>query len=321
MSGHGLRVVAFGGGTGLSTLLHGLALLGARVDPVAVVAVSDDGGSSGRLRRSRGGPALGDVRNCLGALARDRHWRALLEHRFGGDDGLTGHPVGNLLLAAALERDGSLAGALQSLSPLLRLRGRVLPATDAAVQLRARLADGRLLDGESSLASVTGPVERIQLRPEVVPPAPGVLDAIAAAELIVLGPGSLFTSVIASLLPAGIAQAVARSPALKVLVQNLTTERGQTDEMGSADHVRAVREHVGSGSVDAVLVHEWNGSPPPGAVVPELRGLAALGVREVVARVATDRGRGRRHDPLRLAQALVRCAAQERGRPGRVGTG
>jgi uncharacterized cofD-like protein len=317
----GLRVVAFGGGTGVSTLLEGLLGLGSRVDPVAIVAVSDDGGSTGRIRLARGGPALGDLRDCLGALARPVAWRELLDHRFAGDDALGGHAIGNLLLSAALEREGSLSGALKLLQPLLRVRGRLLPSTDADVHLRARLADGRVVHGECALASVAGPVERVQLQPEVVPPAPGVLEAVEGAQLIVLGPGSLFSSVIASALPAGIARALARSSAPKILVQNLTTEHGQTDEMGSADHVRAVREHLGPRSVDAVLVHRWNGPPPPRAVVPEPRGLAALGVREFVAGVSTDKGRGRRHDPARLADALLRCARGLLDRHAALGSG
>lgn len=308
-----LRVVAFGGGTGLSTLLRGLARQGARVAVTAVVAVTDDGGSTGRLRRALGVPALGDARRCVLALAARRDWAALLEHRYGGRSTLGGHALGNLVLAALLEREGSLSRALMRLERLVGARGRVLPATNASPRLVVRLADGRLLRGESLVSRYVGPVERVRFEPRWVVPAPEVIDAVYAADLLVLGPGSLFTSVLASTLAAGVAQAIRRSPARRVLVQNLTTQRGETDDMGVADHARAVLAHLGDGTLDEVLVHAWNGQPPPNAVVPDRHGLARLGIREVLARVSSERGRGRLHSPDLLVRALLRLASDRRG--------
>lgn len=305
-----LRIVAFGGGTGLSILLRGLARL-PMVETTAVVAVSDDGGSSGRLREEGDLPAVGDARACLAALAPHDDWARLLEHRFTGAPSLQGHAAGNLLLAAAHERAGTLSASLRLMGRLLRVRGRVLPSTDARPVLVARLADGREIRGEAVLGSVVGPVERLQLLPELVAPGPGVLPAIERADLIVLGPGSLFSSVIASALPAGVARALCRSGVPRLFVQNLTTQRGETDEMGVADHIRAVQEHLGPEAITAALVHVWNGSPPPEGLISDGRALAALGVREITARVATDQGRGRLHDSRLLAQAVYRYAREQ----------
>jgi uncharacterized cofD-like protein len=303
-----LRVVAFGGGTGLSALLRGLTWLGGRVQVTAIVAVTDDGGSTGRLRRELGLPAVGDLRRCVSAVAAQDEWTQLLEHRFVNAPSLEGHPLGNLLLAAAHQRTGSLSQSLALLSRLSGARARVLPMADAAVTLSARLADGRTIQGQSVLSRMAGPVERIWLNPEIVVPAAGVLESIQAADLIVFGPGSLFTSVIASTLASGIARALSHSGAMKVLVQNLTTQRGETDGMSVADHVHAVQRHLGPRSVDLAICHRWIGATPTQGLVADARALAKLGVREVAANIATDDGRGRLHDGRRLALTLLRLA-------------
>lgn len=306
-----LRVTAFGGGTGLSILLRGLAGLGSHVEITAVVAVSDDGGSTGRLRRSLGLPAVGDARACLSALCDPRGgWPGLLEHRFRRDPGLENHALGNLVLAAACERERLFSRALALAGTLLGARGRVLPATDARPVLVARLADGRVLEGQCILSGVVGPIERLRLSPDLVPPAPGVLEAVETADLIVLGPGSLFSSVIAAALPAGVARALSRAVAPRLLVQNLTTQRGETDEMGVLDHLRAVREHLGPDSVSAVLLHAWNGPPPPQGIVSDDRELSDAGVRAITARLSSANGRGRLHDPRRLARAVWRFGCE-----------
>jgi uncharacterized cofD-like protein len=287
-------------------LLRGLVLFGARLRTTAIVAATDDGGSSGRLRRQLRLPALGDARACLSAVAGSDDWSRLLEHRFSGSRELGGHAVGNLLLAAAHEYEGSFSRSVAAVSKLIGARCRVLPATNAQADIVTRMADGRIIEGESVLSKVVGPVERVWLTPELVPPAPGVVDAVAEADLIVLGPGSLFTSVIAAALPAGVPHAIEQSAALKVLVQNLTTQRGETDEMGFVDHFRAVQSHLGSRSVDVVLAHRWNGPPPAQGLHPDLEGVQALGVRCVLEDLAIDHGRGRLHDSRRLASALLR---------------
>lgn len=300
-----LRVVAFGGGSGLSLLLRGLVMFGARLQTTAVVATTDDGGSSGRLRRQLHLPAVGDARACLSAVAGSDDWSRLLEHRFRGSRDLGGHAVGNLLLAAAHEREGSFSGSVAAVSRLIGARCRILPATNARASVVTRMVDGRVIRGESVLAKVVGPVEHVWLTPELVPPAPGVLEAIEEADMVVLGPGSLFTSVIAAALPVGVSQAIERSPALKVLVQNLTTQRGESDEMGLADHVRAVQAHLGARCIDVVLVHRWNGPPPRQGVQLDAAAVSGLGVRCVVANLAVDHGRGRLHDSRRLAVTLL----------------
>jgi uncharacterized cofD-like protein len=301
-----LRIVAFGGGSGLSLLLRGLVMFGPRVQVTAVVAATDDGGSSGRLRRQLRLPAVGDARACLSAVAGSDDWSNLLEHRFSGSRDLGGHAVGNLLLAAAHEREGSFSRSLAAVSRLIGARCRVLPATNVRANVVTRMTDGRVIEGESVLAKVVGPVERVWLTPELVSPAPGVLDAIADAQLIVLGPGSLFTSVIASALPAGVPRAIEHSHALKVLVQNLTTQRGETDEMGLGDHVRAVQAHLGRRSIDVVLVHRWNGPPPSQGLQLDAHDLRGLCVRCIQASLAADHGRGRLHDSGRLARSVLR---------------
>lgn len=299
-----MKVVAFGGGTGLSALVRGLVRVPA-VELTAVVAVCDDGGSTGRLRDELRLPAVGDCRACLSAAA-GAGWGDLLEHRFTRGT-LEGHALGNLLLAAALEQEGALSRALARLSRLAGARARVLPATDADAELVATLADGRVVRGQRELSRVTGPVERLRLSPERCDPAPGVLEAIEQAELVVLGPGSLFSSVVASALAVGVAQALARSPAPKLLVQNLTTQRGETDELSVAEHLRAVRAHLGRASVDVLLAHQWNGVPPPMGLVVDPKTLEGVQVR--VARLAADAGRGRVHEPALLAQEILNIAA------------
>lgn len=307
-----IRVVAFGGGTGLSTLLRGLTWLGGRVEVTAIVAVTDDGGSTGKLRHEFGLPAMGDARRCLSAVAAQEDWARLLEQRFTEGSTLGGHSLGNLVLAAAYQRTGSLSQSMALLSRLTGGRTRVLPMTDATVTLSSRLADGRTIHGQSVLARVNQPIDRVWLNPTTVVPAPGVLDAIASADLLVLGPGSLFTSVIASTLAAGIGRTISESRATKVLVQNLTSQRGETAGLDVAGHVRAVQRHLGPRSVDFALCHRWPGAPPHQGLVADARALAGLGVREVAANIATEQGHGRSHDSQRLALTLLRLAVMRR---------
>jgi uncharacterized cofD-like protein len=303
-----VRITAIGGGTGLAHVLRGLAEHPAKPETTAIVAVSDDGGSSGRLRAALGVPAVGDVRACLSALARRREWARMLEYRFRTAPALEGHALGNLLLAAAYEAEGSMAAAVRRVSELVDVRGRVLPATNVPVTLVATLSTGRELRGESILASTHGSVARLRLWPELVPPAPGVLDAIAGADLVVLGPGSLFTSVIAAALPNGIAKAIEVARAPKVLVQNLTQERGETEGFDVPAHVAAVRAHLGERSVDVVLANAWSEIVPEQGLVTDPEALVAIGVRPVLVRVAD----GRLHVSERVAHELVKLAREER---------
>ncbi|HUM10146.1 MAG TPA: gluconeogenesis factor YvcK family protein [Myxococcaceae bacterium] len=314
-----LRVVALGGGTGLPVLLRGLARQvrprqgRAGVELTAVVAMSDDGGSSGRLRRTRGLLPPGDVRNCLVALAASRGALTdVLQHRFGGRGSLAGHALGNLVLAALTEMHGDFLRAIRSASRLLETRGTVLPSTLDPVQLVAELEDGRRLVGERHLARSGTRVRRVFLHPARPAPADGVLEAIASADLVTLGPGSLYSSVLPNLLVDGVAEALRVTRARRVLVANLMTEPGETVGMGAVDHVRAVLEHAGP-VVDVVLLN----SAPLGAsrleryahagaepVRSDLERLRALGVVPLEADLLGV-GPRLRHDARKLGKALL----------------
>jgi uncharacterized cofD-like protein len=212
------------------------------------------------------------------------------------------------MLLAAHEQSGSLSDSLASISTLIGARCRVLPMSDVPATLVARHADGRIVHGQSILTRTAGPLARVWTLPEIVRPAPGVLDAIASAQIIVLGPGSLFSSVIAATRAAGIARAIDRSSALKILVQNLTTQRGETDGFGVVEHVRAVKAHLGEHSLDVVLSHRWIGEAPPQGVPRDPGVFDSTGVRDMGARLADRAAQDRLHHPRRLAAALLRLA-------------
>lgn len=312
-----LRIVAAGGGTGLPRVLAGLAGglepdEARAVDLTALVTTADDGGSSGELRRRYGIPAPGDVRNCLVALSEGLSpLAALFQHRFEGEGGLAGHTVGNVVLAALAQRLGDFGQAVEAAARLVGARGAVVPSADGPVELVAELEDGREVRGECALAAANGRVATLRLaRPAAAPER--ALEAIARADLVVLGPGSLYSSLLASLLGGGVREALHETAATRVLVVNLFTQPGETDGYGAADHVRAVQRHLGD-VVDVALVHR---PPLPAAVVERF---AAEGARPVeadraavealgVAPVLTDLlapGELGRHDPHKLARALL----------------
>ena len=312
-----VRIVCLGGGTGLPRVLRGLKRYvpaspswpGLRL--TAVVAMADDGGSSGRLRRELGLLPPGDLRNCLVALAdgRRRTLRRLFQHRFEGGGALQGHAVGNLVLSALAQRGGDFLEATRLAGELLGVRGRVMPSTLRPVVLRAELCDGQRIRGERALSRARCPVLRAALDPERPPPAPGVLSALASADLVVLGPGSLYSSVLATLLVDGVADAVARSPALKVWVQNLSPQRGETAGLSALDHLAVLRAHAGP-VVDAVLAHD---GPTP--IEVDARAIARAGAFVVRGDVAAS---DHRHHPERLGAWLLRLALwtlAARGRP------
>lgn len=319
LASRGPRVVALGGGTGQSVLLRGLKRYTWNI--TAVVAVSDDGGSSGRLRAELGMPPPGDVRNCLVALAdTEPLMERLFQHRMAAGSGLKDHAFGNLFLAAMTEiTDGDFERAIRESSRVLAVRGRVLPSTLAPVSLRAELADGRWLEGESSIGAAGAPIRRIHLVPERPAPLAEVLEAIAEADLIVMGPGSLYTSIAPHLLVAGMGEALRGSSALKVYVSNIMTQPGETDGMDAAQHVRALIEHgaqldvavVNTGRLPQAALDRYRreGSVP---VAPSLDGLRGLGVRVVEASL-WDGGEGvLRHDADALARILVSLLLERR---------
>lgn len=316
---HVLKVVAIGGGTGLPTLLAGLSRLSGRgalphLDLTAIVAVSDDGGSSGRLRREQGVLPPGDIRNCLVALADKRHRRLarLFQYRFGRGKGLQGHAMGNLLLTALTSMEGDFLTAVRRAQRMLACRGKVLPSTLEPVQLLGVLTDGSTIQGEHRFRGDKA-ISRLELLPRKPKVAPGVRSAIRDADVILLGPGSLFSSVIANLLVGGVAEALAESRALRVLVQNLMTQPGETSGMDAADHVRAVQRHAGD-VVDVLLVDPLEtleadtreryaalGQQP---VSFDRRSVAALGVLPLEAELLAEGSRVR-HDPEKAAAAVL----------------
>lgn len=258
---HGPRIVALGGGTGLPAVLEGLAGIAAdrgELDPDAVtgvVTVTDDGGSSGRLRRQLGVLPPGDVRNCLVALAGpDSPFSQLLQHRFEDASGEAGHPVGNLLLSALAQITGDFSDAIDQIGAMIGSRGRVLPTTTENVRLRAELDSGEVLDGETAIVRQRAPIRRLSLTPSPRP-MPEVLRALVNADAIVVGPGSLYTSVLPNLLVEGVAATIYGADAVRIYVANLMTEPGETDRYTLDDHLRVIRSHTGFDLFDYVLVN------------------------------------------------------------------
>ncbi len=317
----GPRVVTIGGGTGLSTLLRGLKEHSANI--TAIVSVADDGGSSGRLREQLGIAAVGDIRNCLAALAEtETAMGELLQYRFTQDEGnLAGHAVGNLLIAAmnAID-DGDFEEAIRHMNRVLAVRGRVVPASGTPLTLHARLRDGSLIEGQSRIAR-TRAIETVWLEPADVRASRDALAAIAAADLVVLGPGSLYTSVLPPLLVPEIRAALASTPALRVFACNVATQVGETEGYDLADHVEALVAHLGPLAVDVVLANNHlDGSTPDQerGVPVKLRWPPVGAARR--PRLAlddlVDPANPHHHDPELLAASLLRILARE-GVPGR----
>jgi uncharacterized cofD-like protein len=296
-------VVAVGGGHGLANALEALQRLD--VEPTAVVTVADDGGSSGRLRRDLGIIPPGDLRMALLTLARDRGLADVLGHRFVRGE-LEGHALGNLLLVALAERaDGDFVAALDAAAGLLDCAGRVLPATTTPVQLKARV-HGQEVDGQVRVAQAEGPIECVWIEPGRPAGCREAVAAIEAAELVLLGPGSLFTSVVAALLVPTIGEAVVASRAPVVAILNLSTQPGETTGFTCDAHIDALVAHLPELQLDAVVVHEG----PPGIgegepIVPDLQHAAVSEVvRADLLRRDPDGAPGWGHDPDRLAAAL-----------------
>lgn len=238
-----VKIVVFGGGTGLSVLLSGLRKY--TVNVTAIVTVADDGGSSGRLRGELGILPPGDIRDCLVALAdRGSLLEDLLQYRFSCGE-LAGHSLGNLLLAALTDITGGFDKAVEALGEVLAVKGRVLPSTLENVVLIAEMTDGTVVCGQSSIPRYRGRIKRVFLKPPGAAPLPEAVAAIREADAVVLGPGSLFTSIIPNLLVGGISRAVAESSALKIYVCNVMTQPGETDGYTAADHTRAIIEYIG----------------------------------------------------------------------------
>lgn len=309
----GPKIVAVGGGTGLSMLLRGIKNITNNV--TAVVTVGDDGGSSGRLREEMGVLPPGDIRNCIAALADDEDLvTKLFQYRFKMGEGLEGHSFGNLFLTALCSITGDMVRAVKESSNVLSIRGRVLPSTLDDMKLVAEMQDGRIIHGESNIPEAHGKIKRLFTDPQNCRALPDVISAIRDAELIILGPGSLYTSVIPNLLIKEISHEIAKSNAKKIYVCNIMTQPGETDGYSVCDHVNAIMKHAGSKNVvDAVLVNDFmpsnlakkyqiSGSYP---VKLDFDNLKKLGVKLVTRKLIEDSKEGLvRHSSNRVARAI-----------------
>ncbi len=309
----GLKIVAMGGGTGLSTLLRGLKEHTDRL--TAIVTVTDDGGSSGRLRRELGVLPPGDLRQCIAALARaEPLMTALFEYRFGEGTGLQGHAFGNLFIAAMAHVTGNFERGLQESSRVLAVRGRILPATLANVTLCAetRGTDPPMLERVAGESAVTqrgqrARIVRAYLEPEDAPAYPGVVRALLDADLIIAGPGSLYTSVIPNLLIAEVRRALEVARAPKVYVCNIATQPGETDDFSVEDHLAAIEQHIGAGIFTRVIANDnYAFALPPSARSQLVRARGDDASRAWITFAdVVDVQRPWRHDPAKLARVIL----------------
>ncbi len=330
----GLRVVAIGGGTGLSTLLKGLKrfvlypgesrnfaadLLPIR-DLSAVVTVSDDGGSSGRLRKELNMLPPGDIRNCIVALSEDEALLSkLFRHRFDKGSGLEGHSFGNLFLAALTSLTSDFSEAVRLSSEILLTRGHIYPATTSNIELEALMEEGTRVRGETKITASTGRIIELFLIPSDPDPMPQTLDAIAHADLITIGPGSLFTSLIPNLLVRGIVQAIVDSPATKVYVCNLMTQANESLGLSAADHLQALNRHAQRQLFDYALINRTPVSDALKAkyaldgacqIFADLHAIEALGVIPVLGDHLEEHAGVARHNTTRVAHDLLQLVAQ-----------
>ncbi len=326
-----MKVVAIGGGTGLSAVLRGLKLhvagpsFPAVLQPVvsrltAVVTVTDEGGSSGRLRRDFRILPPGDIRNCLAALAQDETLLArLFSYRFPSGHGLRGHSFGNLFLAALAHLTRDFAKAVRVTSEVLAIRGEIFPSTLSDVRLKALRRDRRTIQGESRITQSRVPIRRLHLVPNHCRPLPETLAALEGADLITLGPGSLYTSLIPNLLVKGIPQQIARSKARKVYIANLMTQPRETLRYTAADHLRALNQHAGRKLFDTVVLNTRPLSPglrkryaaqDSEPVANDLEEIRAQGSQPVLADLLAEEDRVARHNSRRLTELLLEVASR-----------
>jgi uncharacterized cofD-like protein len=323
-SGRNLRVVAIGGGTGLSTLLKGLKKYvcptvdtgdSPRISELcAVVTVTDDGGSSGRLRKEFNMLPPGDVRNCIVALSEDEALLSkVFQHRFKKGTGLEGHSFGNLFLAALTSVTGDFSEAVRASSEILATRGHIYPATVANIELEALMEDGSRVRGETKITASKGRIQELLLVPSNPQPLPETLAAIARADLITIGPGSLFTSLIPNLLVCGIPQAIRESAARKVYISNLMTQANESLGLTAAEHIEKIYAHTrtpifdyalvntGEFSVETLMRYAAEGAS---AIVPDIERIEALGVKVIAGDFASEENVVR-HLANRVADTLL----------------
>jgi len=318
-----MKIVGIGGGTGLPVLLAGLKELQrdgqGSFDITAIVTVSDSGGSTGALREAFGMPAVGDIRKCMIALAPEHAVLAsVCKHRFDNPESFAGHSVGNLILSALYQMSGNFAAAVQMASELLELEGRVLPATDAPVTLCAFYEDDRIVRGESNVPRPGCRIRRVWFDTQNPPASPGVLDVLKDADAIVLGPGSLYTSIVPNLLVAGVVDGIQNSAAIKIYVSHLVTQPGETDGYTLADHLKALLEYlpavdicvlncadIGTGVAERYL---RSGSEVVSGTPEDEDQIRRSGVLPVAAPLLKRGEVKARHDPATLARLVVSLA-------------
>ena len=329
LDGRRRNIVAIGGGNGLSTLLYGLKshvfpdgdISGSVTKLSAIVAVSDDGGSSGRLREELRMLPPGDIRNCMVALSEDsRLLSKLFSYRFRGSGDLGGHSFGNIFLAALTEMTGDFAEAVRLSSEILASKGHIYPATMADVRLAALLEDGSTVKGESNIGKVGRAIRRLYLEPAACKPLPDTLVSIREADMITIGPGSLFTSLLPPLLVEGVSEAIAGSNATKVFICNLMTQPGETDGFTSRHHLEVVRDHAPQIQFDYIIVNNFPITPQQKEIY-EHEGSEQIGVHGSISESAIEgvtiiydnlleEGEMVRHDPAKLAKVVLACPSK-----------
>lgn len=326
ISNRGMKLVAIGGGTGLSTLLSGLKKFVGRHDPEiwleslsAIVTVSDDGGSSGRLRDELQMLPPGDIRNCMIALSEDSNLLSrLFRHRFGGSGDLAGHSFGNLFLAALADVTGDFVEAVHLSSEVLASKGHIYPATTTDVRLVAELEDGRTVHGETQITAAKSPIRHLRLEPDHCEPLPKALAAIRAADVITLGPGSLYTSIVPNLLVSEVADAIGESQGTKIFVTNLMTQPGETDGFDAQQHLATIKRYAPQIQFDYVLLNDRPITSQQAALYAAdgavqvswddaKTGSNGAGSSELVRANLLEKGEMVRHDPDQLARTVLAC--------------
>ncbi len=308
----GPSIVVVGGGTGLSVLLRGLKSISSNI--TAVVTVADDGGSSGRIRQELGIIPPGDLRNCLVALAdTEPLMEKLFQHRFGGQGELAGHSFGNLFIAAMAEVLGDTEKALKESSKVLKVRGQVLPSSAETIRLVAQMSDGSNVEGESQIGQYGQLIRSVKIIPEDAQAVTAAVEAIQDADAVILGPGSLYTSVIPNLLVKGICQAVRESQAVKIYICNVMTQHGETDGYSASQHVQAIIDHAGTGLMDYVVINgqeiadslkQVYSQQQAFPVAADAHNIEAMGIKVVKADLISETNLVR-HDPLKLSRTIM----------------
>ncbi len=313
------RIVVIGGGTGLSTILRGLKQH--PFDITAIVTVADDGGSSGRLRDDYDIPPPGDVRNVIAALSDvEPLVEQMFQYRFSQSNQLGGHSLGNLMLTALTDITGDFNHAISEMSKVFNVHGKVVPAANKKVTLHAELMDGTNITGESKIPLARTPIKRVYLEPEHLKPLPAAIHAIERADYILIGPGSLYTSIIPNLLVKGIGQEVARAKGEKIYIANLMTQRGETIHYSASQHIEAIHTHVGQSFIESILinatqfpssVHENYREENAEPVLIDFEELEEMGIKVIQKEIARIQNGVVRHDAKNLADWLCEYTKQK----------